>query len=219
MIDSGVADLPDFAGRLTRVTFDPSLPADGDQYGHGTFVAGVAGGRSTDGRYTGIAPAARLFSLDVQRGDGVSTSDIIDALDWVVANHGKLGIDVVNLSLTETTPSACRTSALDAAVEAVWRSGVVVVVSAGNLGPNSVDFAPANDPFVVTVGATDSNFTASTSDDVQAPWSSFGSTVDGIAKPDLLAPGRGIVSTVPAATTLDTIAPAAESRRRGPPAA
>ena len=207
LIDSGAADLTDFAGRLTHVDFDATIPDDGDTSGHGTFVAGVAGGRSTDGRYTGIAPGSRLFALDVQRGDMVLTSDIINALGWVVANRDRHGIRVVNLSLSETTPSAYRTSALDAAVESVWRAGVVVVVSAGNLGADSVDFAPANDPFVITVGATDSNFTATAADDAQATWSSRGTTVDGFAKPELLAPGRAIVAPVPAGTALDAIAP------------
>ena len=188
LIDSGVADLPDFAGRLTRVAFDSSIPANGDTYGHGTFVAGVAGGSSANGRYTGIAPRARLFALDVQRGDVVLTSDIINALGWVAANRDRAGIRVVNLSLSETTPSAYRTSALDAAVEAIWRAGVVVVVSAGNLGAGGVDFAPANDPFVVTVGASDPNFTAATADDVQASWSSRGTTVDGSRSPSCWHP-------------------------------
>jgi len=207
LIDSGAADLSEFAGRLTRVTFDPSLPADGDQHGHGTFVAGIAGGASADGRYIGVAPKARLYALDVQRGDGILTSDIVNALGWVAQNKDRYGIRVVNLSLTETTPSAYRTSALDAAVEAVWRAGVVVVVSAGNSGAGSIDFAPANDPFVVTVGAIDTNFTLATADDTQATWSSRGTTVDGFVKPELLAPGRGIVSTVPTGTTLDALAP------------
>lgn len=70
-----------------------------------------------------------------------------------------------------------------------------------------MDFAPANDPFVLTVGSSDSNLTPGAADDVEATWSARGTTGDGFAKPEVLAPGRGIVASVPVDTTLDIIAP------------
>ena len=84
---------------------------------------------------------------------------------------------------------------LDKAVEKLWFNGVVVVAAAGNYGdngqPTTVAYAPGNDPFVITVGAVDTNGTGWTStDDTAAPWSAFGYTLDGFAKPDLGAPGR-----------------------------
>jgi len=74
--------------------------------------------------------------------------------------------------------------------------GIVVVVAAGNAGPGAPITAPANDPFVISVGATDDMATATTTDDRLAAFSSYGTTVDGIRKPDLVAPGRHIVSTL-----------------------
>src|SRR5947207_1015967 len=82
-------------------------------------------------------------------------------------------------------------------------------VSAGNSGAGQIDYAPGNDPYVLTVGASDPNGTAATLDDTQPAWSSFGTTVDGYAKPELLAPGRGIVAALPVGSALDLAAPLA----------
>ena len=90
-----------------------------------------------------------------------------------------------------------KTSAVDAAVEMLWFSGIVVVVSAGNngsAGGPSTLYPPANDPFVITVGATDDQATASLADDVVSPFSAYGTTPDGVAKPELVAPGRNVIS-------------------------
>jgi len=105
---------------------------------------------------------------------------------------------------------------LDKAVEKLWFNNVVVVAAAGNYGtldgPSGVPFAPGNDPFVITVGATDTGKFLSTSDDVAAPWSAYGYTLDGFAKPDLAAPGRYMIG--PGSGDLDALRRAARSRRR-----
>ena len=76
--------------------------------------------------------------------------------------------------------------------------GVTVVAAAGNTGnaQDAVWYAPGNDPLVITVGCLDENQTVSPSDDSLCPISSRGVTEDGFAKPDLLAPGRKIVSAL-----------------------
>ena len=78
---------------------------------------------------------AQIEALNISRPDGVRTSDVMAALLWVLAHHKDQHIGVINLSLTETTPSSYLTSPLDAVVEKLWRDGVVVVVSSGNKGP------------------------------------------------------------------------------------
>jgi serine protease AprX len=82
----------------------------------------------------------------------------------------------------------------------------VVVTAVGNYGTDGhasgVPFAPGNDPFVITVGADDVDGSVSTNDDYAAPWSAYGYTLDGFAKPDLAAPGRFIVGPAPAGSTL-----------------
>jgi serine protease AprX len=206
VIDSGVAPLADFGSRLTRVQLS-GQPSIDDTYGHGSFVAGVLAGSSPDGRYVGIAPKASVYAIDVNDVSGVYTSNVIAGLDWVDANRQAANIRVVNVSLSETTAASYLSSPLDSAVERLWQHGLVVVVSAGNLGPGSAVYAPANDPFVITVGATDNSDTLTTGDDFPASFSSGGKTQDGFEKPDVFAPGRHIPSTLPSGTTLALQAP------------
>jgi serine protease AprX len=205
VIDSGIAATADFGDRVRRVQLGGTVA--GDEYGHGTFVAGIAGGESPDGRYVGIAPRAPLYAIDVARPDGVYTSDVLAGIAWILQHHRRLKIRVAVLAFTETTPSSYRSNALNTAVEELWRRGVVVVVSAGNLGADSTSFAPANDPRVITVGALDPNATLDVVDDFEAAFSSRGVTLDGIRKPELLAPGRGIVSVLPQESRLGSEAP------------
>jgi serine protease AprX len=172
-----------------------------DDYGHGTWVSGIAAGRGwawatpgTEGQYVGVAPDANLVELKVTDINGQArTSDVINALQWVTDNQATYNIRVVNLSLVSSVAESYTTSALDAAVELAWLKGIVVVVSAGNAGPNTSLYAPANDPYVITVGATDDMGTATTTDDRLALWSSYGTTQDGFVKPEMVAPGRHIV--------------------------
>ncbi len=100
----------------------------------------------------------------------------------------------MNLSLVSSVAESYKTSTLDAAVERAWFNGIVVVVAAGNGGPDTMQYPPANDPFVITVGATDTKGTNGRGDDSLAPWSSYGTTQDGISKPDLVAPGRYMIA-------------------------
>jgi serine protease AprX len=89
------------------------------------------------------------------------------------------------------------TNPISAACEILWFNGITVVVSAGNNGTASL-YPPANDPFVITVGAVDDKGTAALTDDVVASFSAYGTTSDGFAKPDLVAPGRNIISVLSA---------------------
>jgi serine protease AprX len=134
------------------------------------------------------------------------TSDVIAAADWILANKAKYGIRVANFSLHSSVANSFMYDPLDKAVERLWFNGVVVVAAAGNYGypdrPSGVPFAPGNDPFVITVGASDTGKSVSTNDDVAAPWSAYGYTLDGFAKPDLAAPGRYMVGPVPVTSTL-----------------
>jgi serine protease AprX len=134
------------------------------------------------------------------------TSDVIAAADWILANKAKYGIRVANFSLHSSVANSFMYDPLDKAVERLWFNNVVVVAASGNYGkpdgPSGVPFAPGNDPFVITVGASDTGKSVSTNDDVAAPWSAYGYTLDGFAKPDLAAPGRYMVGPVPVTATL-----------------
>lgn len=198
VIDSGVNPTPDFARRLVASrNFSGERPRL-DQNGHGTWVAGIIAGRDPGGRYVGVAPGADILSVKVAGAEGSArVGDVIDALQWLVDNKDRFGVRVVNISLNSSIADSYRRDPLSAAVEQAWFHGIVVVVSAGNLGagPLAADFAPANDPYVISVGATDDRGTPGRADDVLAGWSSRGVTVDGYAKPEVTAPGVEIVST------------------------
>jgi len=209
IVDSGVqAGRVDFGGRvLKQVNFSSLTPnSAGDGRGHGTLVAGIAAGSAT--RYAGAAPTAPIVSLDVMNDEGMAlTSDVVAAADWILQNKAAYNIRVANFSLQSSQPASLAYDPLDKAVEKLWFSGVVVVAAAGNYGdngaPTTVGYAPGNDPFVITVGAADLNGTAWTAaDDFAAPWSAYGYTLDGFAKPELGAPGRVLVGPVPSLSTM-----------------
>lgn len=167
-----------------------------DNYGHGNHVAGIVGGngRRSLGAYIGVAPMVNLINVKVSNDDGGSSvANVIRGLQWIFNNADRYNIRVVNISLNDSVAESYHTSVLDAAVEALWFNGIVVVASAGN-GGNGRLYAPASDPFVITVGATDDKGTANLSDDTMTNFSAYGNTLDGFAKPDLVAPGRNIVS-------------------------
>jgi serine protease AprX len=207
IVDSGVdASASDFGSRVQQVTLTQQAGnSPGDGRGHGTFVASIAAGQA-DG-YAGAAPNAPIVSIDVMDDQGVAlTSDVVAAADWIYEHKDEAGIRVANFSLNGTVPSSFQFDPVDKAVEKLWLSGVVVVAAAGNYAldgqPSGIRFSPANDPFVITVGATDTVGTLSTSDDLTAQWSAYGYTLDGFAKPDVGAPGRYLVGAVPATSTL-----------------
>jgi serine protease AprX len=207
IIDSGVTPSADFGSRLVQVALDGQNGSLDDTIGHGTMVAGVAAGHSPDGKFIGIAPDANVYAININRPDGVHTSDVITALKWVFDNAHAYNIRVVNLSMSETVKSSYLESPLDLALERLWASGVFIAVSAGNLGAGQIDYAPANDPLVFTVGAFDTMGTSGPGDDRYAQWSSSGTTIDAYVKPDLVAPGRHIEAPLPAGTYLDGRAP------------
>src|SRR5581483_1034089 len=176
-----------------------------DDYGHGTHVAGIIAGNGYDsrGQKAGVAPDANLVSLKVLDGNGNGTvSNIIAAFDWILANHAQYHIRVVNISIGAGIHESYWTDPLTLAAKAVVDAGVVVVAAAGNAGKNAAGqtqyggiAAPGNAPWVITVGASSTQGTATRADDVMASFSSRGPTFkDWTAKPDLVAPGTGTVS-------------------------
>ena len=167
-----------------------------DGYGHGTHVSSVIGGDGSEsnGKYIGVAPMVNIINVKVSNDDGsAKASDVIQGLQWVLDNKDTYNIRVVNLSFNSTVAESYHTSPLDAAVEILWFNKIVVVTSAGNQ-TSGIVYPPANDPFVITVGATDDRGTTSLNDDTVASFSAYGTTIDGIKKPDLVAPGKNIVA-------------------------
>lgn len=226
VIDSGIAtwhdDLTNYSAgsfpygnqRVAKfVDFVNGRPLPYDDHGHGTHVSGIVLGNGYDsrGKHAGVAPDATLVSLKVLDADGKGTiSNIIAALDWVAQNGAAYNIRVVNLSVGAAVTQSYWLDPLALAAKRLTERGIVVVAAAGNLGKNAEGkpqyggiLAPGNAPWVLTVGASSTSGTQQEKDDVVADFSSSGPTRgDYLAKPDLVAPGHGIVSLTSPGGTL-----------------
>lgn len=229
VIDSGVAPHPDLnnANGVSRVVYNQSFVAGNtsavDQYGHGTHVAGLLGGSGLSSgtangypaTYAGMAPNVNIINLRVldQNGSGTD-SQVIAAIQEAIALKSTYNIRVISMSLGRPVFESYTLDPVDQAVEAAWKAGIVVVCAAGNNGRFAATDGfgtigvPANDPAVITVGATMTLDTATRVDDKIASYSSKGPTVlDHIVKPDLVAPGNNMVSLRVPGSTLDTTYP------------
>ena len=229
LIDSGVNNHKDLqsTGWFTssRVVYNQSFLSTwnaGDQYGHGTHIAGLIAGNganSTGNQYSrtfkGVAPDARILNLRVLDANGAGTdSSVIAAIQTAIALKPIYNIRVINLSLGRGVYESYKLDPLCQAVERAWKAGIVVVVAAGNNGrylPTNgygTITAPGNDPYVITVGAMKTMDTLSRADDEIASYSSKGPTfIDRIAKPDVVAPGNLLVSTETSGVTLEQAEP------------
>ena len=216
VLDSGVNEDAYFktspACTATRVVYHRNFvtteSTTADLYGHGTHVAGIVGG---DGVCLGsaitsplnaVAPKVNIVNLRVLDKDGRGKdSYVIAAIDHAIAlkKAGTIPVRVINLSLGRPVRESFRLDPLCQAVEKAWKAGIVVVVAAGNGGrDNSLNTqgygtigSPANDPYVITVGATRMVGHTGYEDDTVASYSSKGpSAIDQVMKPDLVAPGN-----------------------------
>ncbi len=213
VIDSGISDNADFynsSGTSSRLlvqeNFYDNATTTVDNYGHGTHIAGIIAGNGakSNGQYKGVAPDANLIGLKISDDAGVAyESDTIEAMQWVLDHKDEYNIRVVNLSVNSAQEASYHVSPMNAAAEILWFNGIVVITSAGNRDTiydwfNPVIAPPANDPFVITVGASSELFSGSTNDDYIPFFSAQGTTVDGYEKPDIIAPGQHIISVLSA---------------------
>src|SRR5438309_3054167 len=207
LIDTGVAPVAGLTGN-GQVINGPDLSFDSqapqltykDEFGHGTHMAGIIAGNDEYGagaayagdadHFVGVAPDAHILNVKVFDENGIAdVSQVIAGIDWAVAHRDDPGLNirVINLSFGTTSSQAYTLDPLAFAAEAAWRAGVVVVAAVGNNGPTSGGVSdPAYDPYVLAVGAADTQGTLSTVDDTVAHFSSVG---NGTRNPDLVAPG------------------------------
>jgi serine protease AprX len=178
-----------------------------DPNGHGTHISGIIANaqKGQDGEWNGVAPGVRLVGVRVLDDQGYGTYErVIQGVQWAIQQKDRYNIRVMNLSLLSQVQSPYWADPLNQAVMKAWQSGMVVVVAAGNSGPGPMTITvPGNNPYVVTVGAFTDTFTPSDwSDDTIAPFSAAGPTLDGFVKPDLVAPGAHMVSSMMPNTTI-----------------
>ncbi len=210
LIDTGVAPVDGLAV-AGKVVNGPDLSFESqndntrylDGYGHGTHMAGIIAGRDNlvvagkeddAKRFVGIAPGARIVNVKVATADGgADVSQIIAAIDWVVQHRNDAGfnIRVINLSYGTHSTQPYTVDPLAYAVENAWRKGIVVVAAAGNDGAGNQLTMPAADPYAIAIGAVDHVGTSSLKDDITGTFTNSGTPS---RRPDLLAPGKSVVS-------------------------
>jgi serine protease AprX len=222
LVDSGVVPVKglDAPGKVVYGP-DLSLEANGPQnnldgYGHGTHMAGIMLGNESTGSlsgntsdFVGMAPDSRLVSIKIADAKGqADVSQAIAAIDWVVENQHKNGLNirVLNMSFDTDSTQNYVFDPLAYAAEQAWHAGVVVVVAVGNDGGTRIN-NPATDPYLLAVGSDSANGTATTADDTVSSFSNKGTPYK--RNPDVLAPGDHVVSLRDAGSYLDSTYPEA----------
>ncbi|MBD3229410.1 MAG: S8 family serine peptidase [Candidatus Lokiarchaeota archaeon] len=203
VVDTGIdKNHPDLKGKVVSqedFTNEKGTSKENiDGNGHGTHVAGtIAGtGKSSNGKYKGVAPKAKLIAAKVLASNGSgSFSGVIAGIDWAASQD----CQVMNLSLGANVYGSCDGSDPTCqAVDAAMDKGIVMCIAAGNSGPESKTVGtPGCAKKVITVGATDKN-------DGIAWFSSRGPTKDNRVKPDVCFPGVNIVAPRANNTTMGT---------------
>jgi len=213
-IDSSHPDFTRFRNSTNRIVYSQSFVGGdtGDEYGHGTHVAGIAAGAdnvtafvpNVTTSFYGVAIDANIVNLKALDATGSGTdANVIAAIDRAIALKQTYNIRVINLSLGRPVATSYKSDPLCQAVESAWKAGIVVVVAAGNHGRDNSKgtqgygtiTAPGNDPYVITVGASNDKGDYDRTDDTITTYSSKGPTaIDHIVKPDLVAPGNRVVS-------------------------
>ena len=170
-----------------------------DDNGHGTHVAGIIGGNGicSNGKYRGIAVNCNFIILKVldHKGNG-NAKDVSTAIDWTIKNMKKYNIRILNISVgTVPQTGDNEKSILVQGVEKAWDEGLVVVVAAGNNGPEPMSITtPGISKKVITVGSSNDFKSSLSTGDLRLNYSGRGPTPYCICKPDLVAPGSNIIS-------------------------
>ncbi|MCM1154657.1 MAG: S8 family peptidase [Roseburia sp.] len=199
VLDTGFYEHPDLAGRVLAFhDFVNHRSRLYDDSGHGTHVAGCIGGNGlmSNGRYRGIAPGC-LFCIGKvldQNGEG-SIESMYHGLLWVMQNRLHHHIRVLNISVGIGNPNEkSKVEAVVGLLEAVWKSGIVVVCAAGNDGPKDGTISPlGNSRKVITVGCHEDGYFGNRSN-LCENYSGRGDNSILYRKPDVVAPGTDIVS-------------------------
>jgi serine protease AprX len=207
-LDSGFYAHPDLTTPQNRIvaytdvlegrTFR-HLPEPDASSWHGmmTSVVCAGNGRLSSGRYRGLAHEAEVVLVKVGSMSRVRHDDIRAGLQWVIEHKQKYDIRVVNISCGGDYEASYLTDPLSRAAEDVVRAGITVVCAGGNSGhdPNHPVLPPASCPAVITVGGFD--------DAKDGHWgrhgayhSSYGPTIDGLQKPEVIAPAIWVAAPI-----------------------
>lgn len=200
VLDTGISDHPDFEGRILAISDmrkEKKFPYDIN--GHGTHVAGIIGGsgKLSQGIYRGMAPQCNLVMVRVldEKGDG-DIETVIRGIRWIQEHRELYNIRVVNISVGTLPHRGDKVELrLIEEVERLWDDGLTVVAAAGNYGPEWGSITiPGVSKKIITVGSSNDEDEVEGNWNLRKSYSGRGPTSECVVKPDLLAPGSGIIS-------------------------
>lgn len=208
-LDSGFYPHPDLTEPRQRIrryvnVADPHhderelhTPDNSSWHGMMTSVVAAGSGHLSGGLYRGLACEAELVLIKVGSANRIHHENIRRGLEWVVEHRAEYNIRVANVSCGGDYEASYLTDALSQAAEAAVRAGIVVVCAAGNDGgaENHAVLPPASAPAVITVGGFSDNNTLEPGDNA-GYHSSYGATIDGLQKPEIIAPSIWIAAPI-----------------------
>lgn len=207
-LDSGFTRHPDLSRPKDRILAcvdantgaaieSSGAPDPWDWHGTQTSVAAAGNGFLSAGTYRGAAPDAKVVLVRIGSRGRISDEHISRGIEWVIRNKERYRIDVLNISAGGDEPISYTSSVADQAAEEAVRRRVVVVVAAGNSGfeANHQPMPPANSPSVITVGGYDDK-NGLRHGEIELYRSSFGPTVDGLVKPEIVAPAAWVAAPI-----------------------
>lgn len=208
-LDSGFYPHPDLIMPENRVLAyvniphpeddDFADPTDNSWHGMQTSLSATGNGYLSNGLYKGIAYKSNIVLLKASDRQGrIKTEYMIKGLKWVLENHEEYNIRVLNISLGEGREQSYLDNALNQMAEALAQAGITVVAAAGNDGNSDEDNCitpPASSPSVITVGGFDDKNKLSRQY-YDMYHSSYGPTIDGLMKPELIAPGIWVAAPI-----------------------
>lgn len=207
LIDSGFYPHPDLVTPRNRIKkiLDISNPNRPNDYfeqphntsWHGTMTSVVCAGNGhlSNGLYKGIANDAELVLLKVSNDKGSIPGEMIaKALKWVCEHHAEYDIRIVNLSVADDYDISFHKSEVDKAIKILTEKGIIVVAAVGN-DPNAPIIPPANAPEVIAVGGLNDQNSIEPLQQILYH-SSYGWTIDGLLKPELIAPAIWLAAPI-----------------------
>src|SRR6266446_3848254 len=166
---------------------------------HGMMTSVVASGNGalSDGFYRGIASDANVVLVKIGRTGRISEDQIQKGLEWVLSHMEEHQIRVINISAGGDFEESYLTNPLSETVERCARAGVTVVCAVGNAGhaPGHRVLPPASAPSCIAVGGLDDR---NSTDRARRGMyrSSYGPTIDGLQKPEVIAPGIWVAAPI-----------------------
>ncbi len=201
-LDSGFYAHPDLTKPRNRILAYHSLvAAEGDKtslespdtaswHGMMTSVVAAGNGSLSGGFYRGIAPDSNVVLVKLAKSGRIPEANIERGLKWVMAHRKEYDIRVVNISAGGDYEAPYLHNSLAQTVEQAVREGLTVVCAVGNAGlqPGHPVLPPASAPSCIAVGGLDDQ---NSMDRARRGMyrSSYGPTIDGLQKPEVIAPG------------------------------